>query len=49
MNIDVEITFKIKASDAPRAGPRRAMVARILDKLASHPCVLLILRELAKR
>jgi hypothetical protein len=49
MNIDVEITFKFKATDKPTTEPCKATLVRILDKLASHPCILLILRELAKR
>ncbi len=49
MNIDVEFTIKIRASDAPRPEPGRTILARLLDRLACHPCVLLILREFARR
>jgi hypothetical protein len=49
MNIDVEFTIKIRASDTTSPEPCRTILARIMDKLASHPCVLLILREFARQ
>jgi len=50
MNIELEISVKVKATDdAPPAEPRRAILAAVLDKIAAHPCVVMILREFVQR
>lgn len=52
MNIDIEVTFKVRASDEKEAKPERCrampLLGHLLDKLSAHPCVLFILRELTK-
>ncbi len=52
MNIDVEVTFKLRATDQPGSGPPTQVpvgtLARLLDKLASHPWVVMILRKVTR-
>ena len=51
MNINIEFTVKVKASDdtskPSSLGPRLA--ASMVEKIAAHPCVMTIVRELTKR
>jgi hypothetical protein len=53
VKIDAEITLKLSVSDEKEAKPERCraipIVGHLLDKLAAHPCVLLILREFIQR
>ena len=50
MNIDIEVTFKIRASDEPpKAQPRLSILATLLDRIASHPCVAMLLREIMRQ
>jgi hypothetical protein len=52
MNIDVEFKVKIRASDDGKPIEQRCVIpvlGRLLDKLAAHPCVLMILREFTQR
>lgn len=50
MNINIEFTVKVKASDdtskPSSLGPR---LAHMVEKIAAHPCVMTIVRELTKR
>jgi hypothetical protein len=49
MNVEVEITLKIRASDEPsQARPRPSTLAALLDRIASHPCVVMLLREIMR-
>jgi hypothetical protein len=49
MNIDIEVSLKIRVSDdQPQARPSRPLLAVLLDRLASHPCVVMILREIMR-
>jgi hypothetical protein len=55
VNVEIELTLKIRACDESTKivpTPKRWMIpalGRILNKIASHPCVLIILREFTKR
>ncbi len=49
MNVEIEITFKSRATDeAAKAQPRPSILAVLLDRIASHPCVVMILREILR-
>jgi hypothetical protein len=49
MNVEIEVTLKIRASDDPRqAEPRRSLLIILLDRIASHPCVVMLLREIMR-
>jgi hypothetical protein len=51
MNIDFEFNVKIRATDEKPVEKHCLIpfLARLLDKLAAHPCVLMMLREFTKR
>lgn len=49
MNVEVEVTIKLRASDEPTKAPLRPSVfAALLDRIASHPCVVMLLREIVR-
>ncbi len=49
MNIDIEVTLKVKASDdTSQVKQRRSALVCLLDRLASHPCIVMILREIMR-
>jgi hypothetical protein len=49
MNIDIEVSLKIRDSEgAPQVEPRRAILAYLLERIASHPCVVMLLREIMR-
>jgi hypothetical protein len=49
MNIDIEVTFKIRVSDQmPQDQPKPALLAVLLNRIVSHPCVVMILREMLR-
>jgi hypothetical protein len=50
MNVEVEITLKIRATDDPPKAPTpRPILAVLLDRIASHPCVVMLLREIMRK
>ncbi len=49
MNVEIEISLKIRASDdPPKAQSPRPLIAILLDRIASHPCVVMLLREIVR-
>lgn len=49
MNIDIEVSLKIRANeDTPEVEPRRPMLTCLVDKIAAHPYVVMILREIMR-
>jgi hypothetical protein len=54
VNVDIEVTFKIKATDGfavsapPAKGWAVPLLGQFFDKITAHPCVLLILKEFMK-
>ena len=50
MNIDVEVSFKVKVTNGPRAAvEKRRVIALVLERIAAHPAIALILRELMRQ
>lgn len=50
MNINLEFTVKVKASDdTSKPSGIGLMLGQIVQKVAAHPCVMMIVRELTKR
>jgi hypothetical protein len=48
MNIEIEISFKIKANvEVPE--PRKPALAWLVDKIAAYPCVVMLLREIVRQ
>jgi hypothetical protein len=47
MNLDIEFTVKIKASDKATLKPYSLLIA-VINKLAAHPGILLVLRAFTK-
>jgi hypothetical protein len=49
MNVEIEVSVKVRVSDAPaQSPPSRPIIAVLLDRIASHPCVVMILREILR-
>jgi hypothetical protein len=49
MNVELEVSLKIRVSDdPPKASPPRPLLAVLLDRIASHPCVVMLLREIMR-
>jgi hypothetical protein len=52
LNLDIEFTVKIRAKDVDSVTDNASMkppLAWICNKLLTHPCVLLILRQFVER
>jgi hypothetical protein len=50
MNIDIEVNLKIRASEkTPQVETPRPVIRCLLAKLASHPCIVMLLRELIRQ
>jgi hypothetical protein len=47
MNIELEIRLKIKANEEATE-PRKPVFACLVDKIAAHPCVVMLLREIVR-
>jgi hypothetical protein len=49
MNTEVEVNVKIRVSEeSPPAEPPRTAIAALLERIAAHPCVLFIVREILR-
>ncbi len=47
VNIDIEVSFKVRVSHAPTPPPpTRPILVVLLNRIVSHPCVVMILREI---
>ncbi|MFI5461448.1 MAG: hypothetical protein ACHRXM_39105 [Isosphaerales bacterium] len=50
MNIDIEVSFKVKVKEEPpdTKADRCRVIAVLLERIAAHPCIALVLRELVR-
>jgi len=50
MSVELEVTVKVKVSDSAETSVKPLplpLLARLMARVATHPCVLMILREFA--
>jgi len=49
MNVEVDVTFKIRATDdTPKASPPRPTLASLCERITSHPYIVMLLREIVR-
>ena len=49
MNVDLDVSVKFRVSEeTPEVEPRRPILAALMDRIASQPCVVMILREIMR-
>jgi hypothetical protein len=48
MNINIEVNLKIRASEGEPEEPRPRFLDFLLHRIASHPCIVMILREIIR-